>query len=411
MKGEKSKSGVFEFYDFRDNLIIDKYDSVLNSMRGNKLKQMKSENSEDALTWNVFRSLQQINPKNWYPYFVSEGLNEMKESCYFEKLPEYIEVPNMLKIKLWQSIDPPPTMRQYQKDEGATEVDIIIESEEFVWFIEAKYKSDISLRTVNNENRNQILRNIDVGTWYAGVRNFYFSLLILDEEHSPNGAELIKQYKQEIGTEMDYFLERFLHRSDGLQNLKGINVFYWKDIAGILKFCSKYTEDEFERLIAKRALTWLESKKIIRNKEWLDEDLSRRYKSYPKELEYVLKVQQFAEYTLMDQKVMKYFLPKGYDEFGFPTNSTLKYYGHINSYYDDIELGFNQFYESGLPWWWRTDKDVEEFSIKFFEVLSECEELGYMNEEEYWDVFNNDPEESLRMTYFFLALWYQEREK
>jgi hypothetical protein len=88
-----------------------------------------------------------------------------------------IEVPDILQIKLWQSINPPPSLRKYQKDEGASEVDIIIESEEFVWFIEAKYKSDISLKTVNSENRNQILRNLDVGTWYAGEEIFIFHYL------------------------------------------------------------------------------------------------------------------------------------------------------------------------------------------------------------------------------------------
>jgi len=49
-----------------------------------------------------------------------------------------------------------------------------------VWFIEAKFRSDVSERTTNNPERDQVIRNPDVGTWYAGVRHFYFSLLLLD---------------------------------------------------------------------------------------------------------------------------------------------------------------------------------------------------------------------------------------
>jgi hypothetical protein len=207
---------------------------------------------------------------------------------------------------------------------------------------------------------------------------------------------------------MDNFLERFLHRTDGFHNLKGINVFYWKDIACIFKYCSKYIQDEFEQSIAKRALSWLESKKIIENRDWWDEDLSRSYKRYPKELEYLLKVQQFTKYS-RDSKVIKYFLPKGYDELGFPTNTTLEYYGHITPYYDDIQLAYNQFNDSGFPWWWSADKGVEEFSAKFFEVLIECEELGYMNKDEYWELFETNPEETLNLTYFLLSIWYHQK--
>ena len=64
-KGKRTKSGVFVFDDFRDNLIIDRFDPVFATMRGEKINQLRSENSEDAITWNVFRSLRAIDPKLW----------------------------------------------------------------------------------------------------------------------------------------------------------------------------------------------------------------------------------------------------------------------------------------------------------------------------------------------------------
>ena len=62
-----SKSGVIISENFRDNLIISKYDNQLFNMRTKKLNDMCSENSEDVLTWNVFKSLAQIDPKLWLP--------------------------------------------------------------------------------------------------------------------------------------------------------------------------------------------------------------------------------------------------------------------------------------------------------------------------------------------------------
>src|SRR4051794_15039668 len=66
-KGYLSPSGVLIADDFRDNLIIDRYDPIFADMRASKIKHLKSANSEDAVTWNVFRSLRQITPQIWLP--------------------------------------------------------------------------------------------------------------------------------------------------------------------------------------------------------------------------------------------------------------------------------------------------------------------------------------------------------
>ena len=62
MAARTTKSGVRVSNDFRDNLIIDRYDQVFATMRGLKLRHLHSADSEDAVTWNVFRSLRQIDP-------------------------------------------------------------------------------------------------------------------------------------------------------------------------------------------------------------------------------------------------------------------------------------------------------------------------------------------------------------
>lgn len=70
---QTSPSGVRISADFRDNLIIDRYDPIFVTMRASKLKHFRSENSEDAVTWNVFRSLRQVDPAAWIPSLVSRG--------------------------------------------------------------------------------------------------------------------------------------------------------------------------------------------------------------------------------------------------------------------------------------------------------------------------------------------------
>ena len=209
-----SKSGVIISENFRDNLIISKYDNQFSNMRTDKLNRMCSENSEDVLTWNVFKSLSQIDSKLWLPNIFSKAFNV--DFSY----------DTLIKINLWEEVKPPSSISEFHK-EGDSEIDIIIESEKFVWFIEAKYKSDISMDTTYNKNRDQLLRNIDVGSYYSGDRDFYFSLLYFDEEKTKDGMDRIELYSNIGAYEFKTMLP---HRTDNLENIKGIGKIKWSDI-------------------------------------------------------------------------------------------------------------------------------------------------------------------------------------
>jgi hypothetical protein len=159
-KGKRTTGGVFVADDFRDNLIVDRYDNVFAVMRGEKINHLRSENSEDVLTWNVFRSLHKVNPSLWLPVFLARGFGV-----------DLAEQPKVVTLDPWPTLTPPPALRLFQKDEGESEIDVRIETERLVCFIEGKYKSDISTRTKNNPERDQIVRNLDLGTWHAGRRD------------------------------------------------------------------------------------------------------------------------------------------------------------------------------------------------------------------------------------------------
>lgn len=247
MNYKRTKSGVLVYDDFRDNLIIDRYDYTLSQMRGSKIECLRSENSEDAITWNVFRTLNQINPNMWLPLLFQRSFKE-----------EYSVGSKIINIKLWKNIAPPTSLILFQKDEGHSEVDIIIESENFDWFIEAKYKSDISMKTTNNDSRDQILRNIDVGTYYAGIKDFYFSLLYLEPKNSPKGIETLNRYKNS----KEEILQNLPHRNDGLKNLVTLGLLTWRDLKEVLLLCSDKSNRVDEKQYSNRAIQWLENKKI-----------------------------------------------------------------------------------------------------------------------------------------------------
>jgi len=244
-----SKSGVKITDDFRNNLIIDRYHPEFFNMRASKIKHMQSENSEDVVTWNVFHSLRQIKPELWAPSLFSKAFPE-KDTTEFEK---YI---NSTIVNLWKEVSPPPSLVE-SGDEGNSEIDICIESPNWVWFIEAKLSSDISKRTTIRRDRDQIIRNIDVGSYYAGVRNFYFSLLIKSEKSSKIGVKKIQDYS-DFSKVHDILAD---HRPDQLKNLKGISTIKWQHIGEI--FQESIITDEIEDSFAQRVFHWMKAKKLI----------------------------------------------------------------------------------------------------------------------------------------------------
>jgi hypothetical protein len=246
MSGHNSPRGVWIEDDYRSNLIIDRYDPIFAEMRGKKLDHLRSINSEDAITWNVFRSLRQIDPEMWLP--------KLWESAFDVPLPEDLN----FSLTLWKSIPPPPEL---PATEGPSEIDVVIETDSWVWFIEAKYRSDISMRTTNDSTRDQIIRNLDVGSYYAGSnRHFYFSLLTLNDQTSPCGIKKLKKYRDD---DFNLVRQRLMHRADGLKNLHKIGRLTWSQLAEILNALMDVKNPAArldEQPYASRALEWLKSR-------------------------------------------------------------------------------------------------------------------------------------------------------
>ena len=170
-----SDTGVKVFVDFKDNLIVDPDDPIIAGQARNwryskgivkGLSYLGSENSEDAMTWNVFKTLEKSNPESWFSKIFPQIILD-KDERFIDPM-----------LRFWDKYFP-PLLRSFP--EGETHVDLTIETSNKLIFVEATYKADISKNTKHDPNRDQIIRNIDVGSWAAKKRakEFYFFLLTL----------------------------------------------------------------------------------------------------------------------------------------------------------------------------------------------------------------------------------------
>jgi hypothetical protein len=173
------------------------------------LPRICSKNSEDAMTWGHFSPLLSTSPedkKNWLEAFLQESLGH-------ELNPNLVKTLPTAELLFWRGkkAEPmycPPCNLGYP--ETNTEVDLTILTEKAVIFVEAKYKSEVSIRTTHCQNRDQIIRNIDVGTYYAWKKgqDFYFILVTSpDCKKSEKLFQLYQNNPQNIA-------ERLPHRTD-----------------------------------------------------------------------------------------------------------------------------------------------------------------------------------------------------
>jgi hypothetical protein len=194
--------------------------------------------------------------------FARYARSNLKHGCRHsgDLLPS-VDVPKDLRatVKLWESISPPLGLLAHG-DEGASEVDVVIEAASWVWFIEAKYRSDISTGTTTRPERDQILRYLDVGTYHAGVRRFSFSLLISSEQRSPIGVIKLREYS-EFAIARDKLA---VHRPDRLVNLHAVGQITWSQLARVLADAEQAAVRADERAYASRARDWLQERILSR---------------------------------------------------------------------------------------------------------------------------------------------------
>jgi hypothetical protein len=214
-------------------------------MRASKRTHLRSENSEDVVSWNVFRSLRQIDPIAWLPLLFERSFGIPAELSSVAAT-----------VELWRSVAPPPALLE-NGDEGISEIDIVIENPSWVWFIEAKLTSDISTGTTTRPDRDQVLRNLDVGSYYAGVRDYFFSLLIRDRNRSPKGVQVIEEYRN-----LDRVRDKLPHRPDRLKNLRAVGLLTWNHLAQVLDAARSRVKRQSELAYAQRCIDWLSQRGI-----------------------------------------------------------------------------------------------------------------------------------------------------
>ncbi|MBK9290275.1 MAG: hypothetical protein IPM52_01375 [Bacteroidetes bacterium] len=160
----KSKGNSGAVSSYKDNLLIphniiwppieivgrlyksNHLDDFDNSVQSELIKELgyytdlQSINSEDALTWSLFG-------------YISKQNNEVRTD-FLNELLKYLKYKDSQKncnINLWTRLPHPDTFVS-----GGPEIDVFIQSEEYIILIECKYKSQIGQNQGKDKDKDQI---------------------------------------------------------------------------------------------------------------------------------------------------------------------------------------------------------------------------------------------------------------
>ena len=165
--------------------------------RARGLPKILSENSEDARTWFYFSPLLRD----------CAARNRVLGKLVRQSFPgvaslQILEAIPFVQLVFWPKLPPPPSRPQ---KEGDSEPDVLIRlGNQGLVLLEAKYRSRVYERTKYDETRDQVIRLIDVGSWYARQQDLrdrdtdhYNSYVVVLQygDSQTNAEEVVDRYR------------------------------------------------------------------------------------------------------------------------------------------------------------------------------------------------------------------------
>jgi hypothetical protein len=254
--------GARIFDDHRDNLTVDVQSDLLHA----RAADLRSEHSDAALLWNVFRTLQRIDAAMWLPRLLQRGLPHADRDTLDPALGR--EPLAAVQFHWWRRWDVPPARHAWLRDaalcgslhlehyapqsipekrseierrlraalpfEEPVEIALCLETPAWLLGIEAVYRSNLRRHTTFDARRDAVLRLLDAGTWAASERPF-FSLVVCTDSRTLNveTTRLVERYRQRP----ERVVEALPHRDDraALEHAaQRLGTVRWKDIGEVL---------------------------------------------------------------------------------------------------------------------------------------------------------------------------------
>jgi hypothetical protein len=196
------------------------------------------ERFHQALTWNVFRTLELVTPSFWLRRFHVRMTSE----------PSLV-APQMCRVRLWQRLPLPPIQR-IDGDRRSALADVVIETEHDVWTLLVATAAD------GADESDRAASVVDAGAWRAGARQHHCGVI----ESAAGGPGLGSLLQARYARSRESTRLRSVTRGPATPSPVAWTAIGWPDMAAVLEECGNASNlPPIERSLARNALDWLDA--------------------------------------------------------------------------------------------------------------------------------------------------------
>lgn len=200
-----------------------------------RLGAIDRDQFQQALTWNIFRTLELIAPAFWIRRLHVRLRGDAS-----------LVPPQTVRISLWRPLPLPPI----QRIDGACPdavPDVVIETEHTVWTLLTPTAGDYG-------GDSTVAQMAAAGAWLAGAREHYCGIIEARTTSTSFGGVLTDRYARS----RESVALRSATRGSAAPMLTGFGTLEWNDLAAILEECQQAQNlTAIERALARNAVEWL----------------------------------------------------------------------------------------------------------------------------------------------------------
>jgi hypothetical protein len=225
-----------ETNDTRDRLVIASHHPDRLRRPEPSPAAVADERFQQALIWNVFRTLELVTPSFWLRRF---HLRLTGESS--------VVPPQIARVRLWQRLPLPPSQR-IDGDRPDVIADVVIETEHEVWTLVVESARNQLLET------DQAAALVDAGGWFAGARHHYCGVIESTAANTSLGSTLRTRYSR------SHYSAQLRSATRGPASPTAVRwgAIRFSDLAALLKDCRDADNvAPIERALAQNALDWV----------------------------------------------------------------------------------------------------------------------------------------------------------
>lgn len=196
----------------------------------------RDERLQQALAWNIFRTLELVSPSFW--------LRRLQVRLTGEPA---VVPPQIARVHLWQHLSLPPIQR-IDGQRPQVVVDVVIETEHAAWTLMlGSCRSDFM-------DTDHAAAVVDAGAWFAGRRQHYCGVIECSEGPTSLGSVLRTRYSRS----RESARLRSGTRGPATPPHAEWGAIRWPAFAALLQDCCDAASlPHVERAIARNALEWM----------------------------------------------------------------------------------------------------------------------------------------------------------